>query len=1198
MINPEREGDMRSGRRSGTRRIAGLLSTMICFGGGLAQAGIVAVDATDPGAWTTFGSPQAIVQVKAAEYGERPVLHLHYDLKAPNQFVTAGLDTRLPLPDHIEFRFLLKGTGQRNHFEFKVSDSEGNTFLKVWRNYRAPEGWQEIVVPRRDVRYAWGPNPKAQLQTATRIEFAVVSGRGGEGDLYIGPVTLHETDPLDDPPLPEARASSTADAVNHGAVRAVDGSYSTWWSSRPFDPQWIEVDYGTPREIAGLRLYWGGNYGDYDVFLSPDGQAWEKVYSRIRADGGLDEIHFTPVTARALRIVTTKQARRDGYNLIEIETMTTDETPLAEASSSRTDGSAAHVLDGKMNTTWQSEANGKQWLQLDLRGQKAWGGLVIHWSDDRPKSYSIEASRNGLNWWSVYTASDEPGARHDLFLEESESRFLRVACSPETDTGKYAIRQIELKQPEEAMTETAFYRLAAEKNQGCYPRWLSNEQAYWTITGTPEDILEVALCEDGTLEPLKRGFTIMPLMRVGGDMVTRENAAPTQSLLDENLPIPSVHWTWRDLKLDITAIAHGGGMSCAYTRYTLTNSGRATQTGSLFLVIHPMQVYPPWQEGHDGFARIKSIAASDAQRVVTINDERKVFFLTHPDRFAAKGGTYQVGKPVEGDIADDVVRGILPDQITAKDPMGFASGAAAYNFSLAPGESRNIYIAVPLHFTQPYLNPEMHADAIEEGFNHMLEENARYWSEAVNRIVFDVPDRDLANTLKANVAYNLITKDGPGFQPGSRSYDKAWMRDGSDAAIALLKTGFTNEIREFVEWFAAYQFDTGEVPPIIDNKHDDPLWEEKQGLQEFDSQGQFVNLVYEYYCYTGDETFLRKMYPHVRAALEFLQALRERRDTPEYRNDPEKQVFHNILPESRSHEGYWLAHSYWDNFWALRGWKDGVELAGFMDKEDDADWMSREYDTLRRGVYDTIARVMKKYNIDYIPGCAELGDFDATSTAAAIVFCDELPNMPQPQTSNTFERYYKELAERLEENAQFVFTPYEARNILALLFMGQKQRALDLVHFLIRCRRPTNWQHLAEVVHSGYRFPCYIGDMPHTWVGACFINAIRGLFIYEEGHGLVLGAGIDSAWIEEGKRINIQNAPTRFGLLNFTVERSGGSVNVDLSGAASPSGGFVLKSPLDRAIGKASLNGTPVSVEPDNSIRITSLPAKVVLEYR
>jgi len=55
---------------------------------------------------------------------------------------------------------------------------------------------------------------------------------------------------------------------------------------------------------------------------------------------------------------------------------------------------------------------------------------------------------------------------------------------------------------------------------------------------------------------------------------------------------------------------------------------------------------------------------------------------------------------------------------------------------------------------------------------------------------------------------------------------------------------------------------------------------------------------------------------------------------------------------------------------------------------------------------------MKNRNIDYIPGCAELGDFDATSTTVGIDPCGELGNIPEPALHNTFEKYYRFFSER------------------------------------------------------------------------------------------------------------------------------------------------------------------------------------------
>jgi hypothetical protein len=1104
-------------------------------------------------------------------------LSFKYSLGTNPSYVVIFRDVSFEFPANYEISIPVKGTGTRNTIEFKVGDEFGNTFLKVWRKFQPPAEWQTISIPRRELRFGWGPKPRPQLDRIARVELAVTGV--GEGELLLGPIAVRELPPLLTRPSPGARASSEREPA-FAASNAVDGIGSSRWMSQPSDPQWIEVDYGFTQVVAGARLQWG-DYGEYDVMLSPDGVNWETVYRQECPDGGADEIFFAPSAARFLRIEMTKQHRRDAYVLHEIELVSSDEAPILVASSAAKGSEAQNAMDGNLETAWRPDGPGEQWLQLDLRGEKAYGGLFITWADDAPKSYRVELSTNGLNWWPVYAAENQAGALHKIYLKETESRFVRIVSIE-----GHGIRNVELKAPEEEMTAARFYQLAAAANPGCYPRWLLNQQAYWTLVGTPEDTVEGAICEDGTLEPHKRGFTIMPFLRVGDTLVTRETADVTQDLLDGCLPIPSVEWRYRHLELRVTTLAAGGAKSAQYARYALANRGAETITGSLFLVVHPIQVYPPWQEGHNGFAPIRSMEYESGH--VHLDGERRLVFSPAPDAFGAKGGTFQVGRPVEGDAADDVARGALPAAHRATDADGFVSGAARYDFAVRPGETAEYFLAVPLHPDSPIS---------DKPFSRLLEEVSDYWRETVSRVELGIPDPALVNMVKANVAYNLITRDGPGFQPGSRSYDKAWMRDGSIAALSMFEMGFRDEIREFIEWFAAYQFDTGEIPPIIDNKHEDPMWEEKQGLQEFDSQGQFVNLVREYYAYTRDVEFLVRMYPRVIRALEFLQALRERRDTPEFRDDPEKQVFHNILPPSRSHEGYWLAHSYWDDFWALKGWKDGLELALIMGDSEREAWMKREYETLKQGVYDTIQRVMKKFNIEHIPGCAELGDFDATSTAAAIVYCGELENLPQPAARNTFERYWRDLSSRLVPGARYVFTPYEARSILAFLFMEQKDRALALTQFLAACRRPTAWNHLAEVVHSEYRFPCYIGDMPHTWVGSEFIHSVRGLLLHEQGDALVVGAGIDPRWLEAEAGVFVRHAPTRFGVISFTMKKEGNAVRVHLSGDAHPRGGLVIRSPLDRPLTAASVNGKPVAVSSGNFVRIEDLPSDIALEY-
>ena len=86
------------------------------------------------------------------------------------------------------------------------------------------------------------------------------------------------------------------------------------------------------------------------------------------------------------------------------------------------------------------------------------------------------------------------------------------------------------------------------------------------------------------------------------------------------------------------------------------------------------------------------------------------------------------------------------------------------------------------------------------------------------------------------------------------------------------------------------------------------------------------------------------------------------------------------MPPSISHEGYSdkPAHSYWDDFWALRGYKDAVLIARrARPRARRAALVARWRDEFERELAASIPRPRALHRIDFIPGAADRGDFDA-----------------------------------------------------------------------------------------------------------------------------------------------------------------------------------------------------------------------------
>lgn len=104
------------------------------------------------------------------------------------------------------------------------------------------------------------------------------------------------------------------------APLAVDGRSDTRWSSEFADNQWLEVDLGEPRSVAGVTLAWERAHGQvYAIEVSTDGAQWNEVWRTEAGQGGDEQIRFAPVTARYVRFRGDRRATPHGFSLWELQ---------------------------------------------------------------------------------------------------------------------------------------------------------------------------------------------------------------------------------------------------------------------------------------------------------------------------------------------------------------------------------------------------------------------------------------------------------------------------------------------------------------------------------------------------------------------------------------------------------------------------------------------------------------------------------------------------------------------------------------------------------------------------------------------------------------------------------------------------------------------------------------------------------------
>jgi hypothetical protein len=468
----------------------------------------------------------------------------------------------------------------------------------------------------------------------------------------------------------------------------------------------------------------------------------------------------------------------------------------------------------------------------------------------------------------------------------------------------------------------------------------------------------------------------------------------------------------------------------------------------------------------------------------------------------------------------------LPALIQLEDTQAAASAVLRWALPLAPGESRSVTALLPLS-SDPAVAP---LDAAVR-----FEAIADAWRRRLNHVTLNLPPpaQPLVDTVRSALAQILISRDGPALQPGTRSYARSWIRDGAMMVAGLLRMGEVAPAREFVQWYGTHLFGNGKVPCCVDARGADPV-------AENDSHGQYIYAVAELWRHTRERALVERWWPQVDAAARYMEQLRQ-----STRHGERNHLF-GLMPASISHEGYSAKpmHSYWDDFWALAGYRDAARLARVLGRAERAAELERQRDEFAEELGASLAQAVALHRIDYLPGAAELGDYDPSSSTLIFSPAGAEQRVAPALLASTWQRYWLESMARSDARRPWAdYTPYELRSVSALVRLGHADRAHAMLDFFLRDRRPQGWNQWAEVVGREPREPRFVGDMPHAWISSDFIRSVLDLLAFERNAdaALVLAAGVPQAWWRSAP-VEVRDLSTAYGRLDYRLEMEGADV--------------------------------------------------------
>lgn len=441
-------------------------------------------------------------------------------------------------------------------------------------------------------------------------------------------------------------------------------------------------------------------------------------------------------------------------------------------------------------------------------------------------------------------------------------------------------------------------------------------------------------------------------------------------------------------------------------------------------------------------------------------------------------------------------------------PVGMATAAALYR--LEPGVPREVRLRAPLRVTEPHAwNPGPPVP-----WSSLLPRRAR----------LEVPEPGWVALHEAAVRTLLLLSPGEVY-PGPYTYRRFWFRDAAFVLEALLAAGYPERVRRTVDHYPELQRRDGYL-------------RSQEG--EWDSNGEALWIMERALAAAGEVAPPSWLDPVRRAARWIVdKRLPDDLDAPHAGLMPSGFSAEHLGPND---------YYYWDDFWSEAGLRAAARLLASAGLEAEARGLRAEADSLAAAIARSVARAAARLGRPAIPAAPSRRlDAGAVGSLAGAYPLDLLAP-GDPNLAGTVEHLmgsHRVGGGFFQDMIHSGVNPYLTLHLAQVLLRAGDPRHLELIRVVAALASPTGqWP---EAVHPRTGGGC-MGDGQHGWAAAEWVLMMRSLFVREQGEGLVLGSGVDPAWLEAGHHLAYGPTFTRHGPVRVTLEPAGARTRVSWEG--------------------------------------------------
>ncbi len=462
----------------------------------------------------------------------------------------------------------------------------------------------------------------------------------------------------------------------------------------------------------------------------------------------------------------------------------------------------------------------------------------------------------------------------------------------------------------------------------------------------------------------------------------------------------------------------------------------------------------------------------------------------------------------EADINDFKVS--EKNRITSK--YGLSTGGIYYEFNLNENEEKNFELFLPQE--ENY--------SIDLNFDKSKDNKVSFMKkERENELIIDVPDDNINRIFNSNKIYLKSLINSEYITPGPLTYKKFWFRDSAYMIPALMKIGDLKRAEKIIEYFKK-------------KIKKDGYFQSQVG--EWDSNGQALFTIAEYYRYTKNKEFLNEFYPYIKKGAEWIERKRKK-----YVDS------YGLLPSSFSAEHFGPNDLYYyDDYFGLKGLLDASSLANEIGNKSDSENFLKYYLEFKNDVRKAIDKDQKRLDKKICVG-AFGRNIDASIIATfTSIFPLNLDLLSKDEIMNSYEELRKKF---FVNNCFYQNITHSGINLYltleiaeALLYLNEEKKAINLFDSVISLLTKTYTG--PEAINPKSLGGCE-GDGHHGWLVAELIHFIRNSLLFEKENGIVILSGSRKEWFKDGDKILFNNGVTYFGNISFEVNIKENIIDVE-----------------------------------------------------